>query len=955
MHKTRLKQPPPPLPKLPSSTPPKTVQKVPSMTRTPPPLPKTPPRGSVKKSTQQVSTDSPEKQTSFEQSEDVLNQKHTETDDLENTNEISKNIDSQSNIDTNTNESCEADNQKSKFVDIKSRFNGSVENVAPEKPLPKIPLKPPKIKPLDKSKHKSEIVETTTVEDLEIKRGNSVWFVNTDSPDTDDCKPDKQCEVETETADKNAEIQIISRQQESIKYNKKISPLPSPKPLKKPLPKPPPKVKPNQSPECVTRKGGSVDSDNDKTANPACDKNADTADSENMVVHSVRDTQITDEKSGVNVVNSSSFSDINGARDTGNVPIPIPRKPVPVARPRPAPRKRVTVNRNSGNEDSFSESQVSTNKASNIPDKSNDCDTNKLAKDFASGEEVDSMQEEVVTRRVVQTETGEDEYKVIDRSSVRSGSHITELEEDNNADDNEVILRKKVVRESNFDIQDVPSVEELQFIFSGSDDEVANDSNASDACLSKDYEFGDKFLKFAEKDVKDSNTKKSESCENTKKNESFEDMISDKSILEPSSLLNEIEDILTRSFKHSSLTRSGSSPEKKTSPYLTADEQFRSERSRSVDNSEGTPVRPPRPKKEQRRLRSKSQISYDSCGSDTESLPDLGRARLDSQSSTASSTLGKARPHPPKPKRHKLLKVQRSQSDVTAMRSVVDKLEDNDNSSPNHRNLTAEFSSGGCDVSGSPVSGAKGRPETLRKNRPTRKAPPPPPGPPLKVTPPSPSVDLSTVIPVDERVKSMNLGRQSQTSKDVKHDSKGLPYYHSIKDDDADSSECDHDYQDIPDSETHAKSAHKGKSGKLASPPKLPPRNLNNSHSFDTSSLSSAGHELGVASSAEDVSVSIEVTSPGFKQPRIQSFPKTSSPFVKGGQNHGLKSVEGSSNLSLASSVGDRSLRPVSGCSIVSDSWSGSQEVGQSSTSESEPEDEEQVRADYCLLYCSMV
>jgi len=53
--------------------------------------------------------------------------------------------------------------------------------------------------------------------------------------------------------------------------------------------------------------------------------------------------------------------------------------------------------------------------------------------------------------------------------------------------------------------------------------------------------------------------------------------------------------------------------------------------------------------------------------------------------------------------------------------------------------------------------------------------------------------------------------------------------------------------------------------------------------------------------------------------------------------------------LSLSSSGGEKSLRPVSSCSVASDCWSESQGQGHTSSSESEPEDEEKVTVTYIL------
>lgn len=934
---SRPKGPPPPLPKTRASASPKSVQKTPSMTKPPPPLPKTPPKGSVKKAPRKSSVDLPNSLNSSEET-------HDSEVDNKNENTLPGDIKSAHTECVNDSNICDhedsnndnSDKSKANITDIKSRFENRTVDSNVGSSAPKVPLKP-KPRPSEKIKDKNEDSGFLTdgIKESEINSGNSKWFVNTDKTNFEEYER----QIESETVSSNQEIQIISGKQESIKYRKVSTPPISPKVPRKPLPKPPPKHKLFHSSENL----------NSFKDNVTCKGDNDSG-----------TFKFSEQKEKTLSNNDLSKTEENSvSKPATKLPAPVPRKPSLTACPRPVPRKRVSLSTSSADKETVNDKKGSNVDLSEIPGDVK-CDSQKV-KNSDSGsvcadrektsKTADSGTATVAKRRIVTTATGEEEeYKVIDRSSVRSGTHITELGNDQNGDDNGVILRNKVVRDSHFDIQDVPSVDELKSIFRDSDDLGEMDDAGPDTCLSGDFGFGDKFLTFASKDKENGLKKSPKSSKKSPKENSddFDDLMKDDSILEPSSLLNEIEDILTRSFKHSSLTRSGSSPEKKTSPYIKVPDLYRSERSKSVDNCESTPVRPPRPKKEQRRLRSMSQISYDSCGSDTESLPDMCRTRLDSQSSNISMTFGKARPHPPKPKRHKLLKVQRSQSDVTAMKSLVEKL-DTSISPKNRPHNSNGPNNKACEIDGEQVSpnvGAKTRAENLKK-RPTRKAPPPP----LKVTPPSPSVDLNQVVPVDERVKSMNLSQQNDSEK---RDSKRLsagPLYHSIKDEEAYSSEGDHDYQDIPDTQGHVPA--KPKSGKHASPPKLPPRNLSNSHSFDTSSLSSAGHELGVASSMEDMSISsagfdTDINLSGVKHHSLQNYPKTSSPFVKG-RDHGrgdtgLNSRQGTSNLSLSSSGGEKNLRPVSGCSVQSDSWSGSQGAGQSTSSESEEEDEEKVR-----------
>lgn len=992
--RTRPKEPPPPLPKTPPSSTPKTVQKTPSVTKTPPPLPKTPPRGSVKQpssnSSRQSSFDSPERQTKTGVT-DTTGPKMTITERYpENNIRQAKGdmVNDSFSCDSEDINSAKSDKEKESFANIKSRFNSSVENVATERPTPKVPLKP-KAKVLERNKASPKTDKkvfptnwsstSARVEEndsgSECKSDSSVWFVNTDSEEAKMQKP----EPLSECADKNSAIQFIKGTKESsIKFKNAESPSHSPVVPRKPLPTPP-KSQLSRSTENVMVDTGADDNSltKDKSNVLRNTKQQDSHKGSNEDLCNISESTNNITKDSVNIKDSEaevvevkSFVDsevpetnTDFRTNTSKVPTPLPRKVVAAVRPRPMPRKRTSLTRNSGGEETFERN-------GNVPDISNDiaqsdnCDTNEgISKSECKTAELDNetvcRRTEIsdvndVTKRVIITDTGEEEqYRVIDRSSIRSGSHITELDDDHDDNEDGVILRKKTVRSDTFDIQDVPSVEELTAIFGDSDaeDNTADDS-VPNTCLSKDFGFGDKFLTFSKENLAGppENSSKIEDKQETNTDENFEDLMSDNSILEPSSLLNEIEDILTRSFKHSSLTRSGSSPEKKSSPYMKVDERFRSERSKSVDTSSSTPVRPPRPKKEQRRLRSMSQAAYDSCGSDTESLPDIGRSRLDSQSSNLSMTLGKAKPHPPKPKRNKLLKVQRSQSDVTAMRSLIDKMETAESKSPQQRTLASKLGGGtatknrSCDISKSHSSQnmeTTSSRSDLRKNRPTRKAPPPPRAPPFKVTPPSPSMDLNKVVPLDERVKSMNLNKQNLKNSSKEQRESHVGHGADAVKDEVYYSDLDHDYQDISDS-MDAGGEHR--LSKLPSPPKLPPRNMNSSHSFDRSSLSSAGH---VASSAEDVSVSSGGYDPDVNSPGFKNHPKTSSPLLKGYRGEGspgtrLKSALGPSSLSL-SSGGEKSLRPVSGCSFQSDSWSGSHEAGLSSSSDSDLDEEEKV------------
>ena len=945
--KPRPKGPPPPLPKTPPSTAPKAVQKAPSMNRTPPPIPRTPPRGSIKAASSNTSISSPqnsqEKDLSSSQENAVDNTHEVNTADAPTDNSATDKHSCDNEI-TSSDNACES---KTAFSNIKSRFGSSKKDSSGP---PKVSQKP-KAKPSVKKKDiNGDFYADNNNKETDGKGGNSNWFIDTDTTDTTEKTDTTETEKKTVSDDndsKNSEIQFVKGKLESsIKYKKAHSPnVP-----RKPPPKPPAKT------NKLSKSTENVSKEKDDTSSKTLP--SDKVLEQDNKTNSNNDLSKSDENIAENVV----------IKVSPKVPTPVPRKPAPVARPRPTPRKKLSLTTGAGIE--IVESEKGSNLDLSVTHDKHAADNDGQVKDETGSGKAESVKKEAdseaVTRRIVTTATGEEEeYKVIDRSSVRSGSHITEIEhDDDNNDSDGVILRKKVVRDDTFDIQDVPSIEELKSIFNDTDEEPEGE----DLLPSGDFGFGDKFLTFS----KDKKETKPESVSNTsssvktsdeiKTGTNMEDMMQDDLLLEPSSLLNEIEDILLRSFKHSSLTRSGSSPEKQTSPYIKVPESFRSERSKSVDHSESSPVRPPRPKKEQKRLRSVSQISHDSCGSDTESLPDMCRGRLDSQSSNISMTLGTARPHPPKPKRKKLLTVQRSQSDVTVMRSVVEKLDTSVKRPPRfnpfNKENTDDTSFEGCDINKDQANPGTDIKNNIRNHRPTRKAPPPPQKVPLKTTQRSPSMDINCVVPVDERVKSMNLSKQRVSGTNAKRDSKRLsggPYYHSIKDEEAVSSDGDHDYQDIPDMSRQGHNKH-SKSRAMSSPPKLPPRNLSNSQSFDTSSLSSAGHELSLEGSVEDMSISsagfdTDIHSPGPKHHSLQVYPKTSSPFVKGSGDKLAQSSNklGPSSLSLSSSGGEKSLRPVSSCSVASDCWSESQGQGHTSSSESEPEDEEKVTVTYIL------
>ena len=912
--------------------------------KTPPPLPRTPPRSSVKQPpSRQGSGDSLETRTENNISPVKMNGTSGE---MNNNTEDSDKIISQADVQKRSPVKEAVD------VLIRPTLTGSRENV--NKPAsPKLPMKPKPRSVLNKSNISSKGESNSTSTSLDIDLSDETSPEKSSSP-LYRRKTAATAPV-SESKSNSASIQFLNGSgstERLVQFRKTSSPSASPPVARKPLPKPHPKPpnRPAPTPSGLAL-NGDVSSSRD---------------------HSVvqQDSRLSNTSGMVHkdITNSGINSEKNQGQSVSNVSPSLHKKPllpVPLTRPKPKPRK--SINRNSLDGDGLHSCSPVTPSTPDSPV----CDSVSSNNETSpNSERVEPRGESSVVNREEQAadtvsshhsekiklREGEDredvEYRVIGcRVSRSPRSHVTELEA--SQPDDEVVLRKKESRELQFDIQDVPSVEELKSIFVDSDEEAGSQGDGDNGGLSKDFQFGDKFLNFSPEDAAAKNSKESEpekqvKTQSSSDKDSFDDLLSDKSLLEPTSLLNEIEDILTRSYKHSSLMRSGSSPEKKSSPYLTFTDDGRFERSRSVDIGEGEPVRPPRPRKEQKKLRSVSQVGYDSYGSDTESLPDLSRTRRDSDTSNLSMTLGKAKPHPPKPKRHKLLRVQRSHSDVTAMKSIVEKMDTSDIHSPTRRRQTSDASNDLSPTRTPPSKSASPSKSTsLRKNRPSRKAPAPP-GPHIKLTPASPSTNLNTVVPLQGPRKPAIIPG-------------AVPLYHSIQDEEADSDHDHHDYQDIPDeseintSHPIGQPTHRPK--KLSSPPKLPPRNLSNSHSFETSSVSSLGPDLDsmmttADGSVEDMSISSSCFDGNIHSPisrghmlKTHTFPKTSSPFVKSG--HRLTDSEaglGRSLSSLSDSLEEHGRRPVSGCSIQSDSLSGSHGTAeQSSSSDSELDEEQKV------------
>ena len=629
-----------------------------------------------------------------------------------------------------------------------------------------------------------------------------------------------------------------------------------------------------------------------------------------------------------------------------NQPKPVPRKPIPTVKPRPVPKKRSTKKRHSGSEE-FILSQSVSGSVDNLPLQCNlDAVDKNLSTNERSGEEVS----ERITKTSADGE--EKQYRVIDKSVLGASNQNTALEKAGNKTALDV---RKISPERSLESDQALTVVELRKKFKES--KSADTSNHAQVNVPNINKNDSQKVKVAS-DKKELNSSSNDHTPSSLKS-SFEDLLADKSILEPSSLLNEIEEILSRSYKHSSLTRSGSSPEKRGISVYRDSLDVRTERSQSLDlgsdQKTSTPIRPPRPKKEAKakRLRSQSQIVYDTCASDTESLPDLSITREEqflSLKDDFSKTLGPARPHPPKPKRNKLLKVQRSHSDITKMKSFLDQKEMEGNKISPHKRQLSDFSPvlnngdakspgqlKGIGPQGNSVSTDQSN--MSRARRPTRKAPPPP----IKIVTKTPSTDLNIVVPVDTRVKSKNLEKKSLKRHSLEDSSGSI--YDSINDQEVPySSDEDHDYHEIPEHLRQGKGNSDSRS-KSGSPPKLPPRNYSSSNSFDSSSQSGFVCDISIvdgASSVEDLSVSSAMlkpdsgsrtNSPSLKRPQISK--PLPSPLlhrkleeIQSLDRSGLSGSNLSIPESLDGSVGSRT-RPVSNASEMT-----------VTSSESEGEDE---------------
>ena len=781
------------------------------------------------------------------------------------------------------------------------------------------------------SKSKNHVIERVT------SVGNSTWFIesgNASKESSEDEIIDKDGECHEVTHESKQNTPELNREKPTSPAPNKTPP-PVPKKIIHRTPPPIPKsvkhVEPNVKPvepsvKSLKPNTSDIDSATSNDNSFSCDsQKTDKCESEES--EEVFSAKVSKVESAIKQGLKSGQpkpkprASISSAKSIEKLPLVIPKKPIPPAKLLPTPKKRTSINRLSGS-DQVSTNKVLTGSLENLTDNSKE-----KQEDIHKIVETDQKSVLNIKSKIDHFQNEEKQYRVIDKSILGASASNQKTEiADNSTQD-----IKKDLPQNTDDSSVNVSVVELRKKFK------ENKQTAAQIDVPKtDHDAHNV------SDTKDDSKSSSDHTPSSLKG-SFDDLLADKSILEPSSLLNEIEEILSRSYKHSSLTRSGSSPEKRAGIALHRDTiDVKSERSLSLDltpeQKTSTPIRPPRPKKAAKRLRSQSQIIYDTCASDTESLPDLSITHEEELKSlkddlSKTFTLGPAKPHPPKPKRNKLIKVQRSYSDITKMKSFLEQKE------------MAEYKN-------SPISkqGVAGSSENIdkgiRAKRPTRKAPPPP----VKVTPKT-SVDLNAVVPVDSRVKSIKMEKRLSQKSDLEDTAGSI--YDSIKDVEVPySSDEDHDYHEIPE-HLRQRTGDSDSRSKSGSPPKLPPRNYSNSNSFDSSSQSGFVCDISITdtvssigditSSVEDLSVSSAVlkTEPrsGTQSPLLKKRQKSKplpSPLlhkkleqVQNLDSNGLSGSNLSIPESLPDSTGSRT-RPVSNASEM--------EV---TSSESEGEDEE--------------
>ena len=938
--------------------------------RTPPPLPKHPPKGPKSR----VPSERSSENSNTSESDSVAN-------DCDRNKLISTNTVLVNELNSLMKKSKSFDNETSDNGTIgtpnRSIINGSVspkgdktENHTKSagssaegnvKVAPKVPLKP-KPRPDKKLKEKfneqsAEVVTNSRFEspsknppeDDEHQIGSSTWFVS-----SAEAKPVLK---NVENTDNNQ----FMGSQNIVKTLTKSSPKQSPKVPRKPLPRIPSKSSSslplNADKDQNKDTNGNLMVHFSKGQDDSVDIRRHQEDSiggsKDTYLESAEDHRTDTKTEDSEVLNENLHESVpNKAVHVDDkpqpFPKPVPRRSIPLNRPVPTPRKRQSINRLSDTEDSFIQDHLMTSSVHNL---SMDIDSKYNENEFLNAKE-----------RMVKAKSEENVFSASKQWHVVTGT----IDISGNSDDGNTNKSNNVIDNSQGDLSVKQTTEgavvnsfvKSRVVFSEQGEEkqyrvidksvVTSQSQLSqshkasrsvspdkDTFVSHDNMPQQEMAKDFASDGNESE-KSVDACagENrvAESPDNLDDLLSDRTILEPSSLLNEIEEILSRSHKHLSLTRSGSSPEKRVSPLIALkNDSNRCERSRSVDSSSNTaPIRPPRPKKEQRRVRAHSQLVYDSCGSDTESLPDTSQTADENLTlDEKSMTLGRAKPHPPKPKRHKLLKVQRSQSDITAMKTFVDK--------QGHKRQQSD--GGPMTITDQGDEMNTNRPKSWRKGRPSKKAPPPPPISPYKGSP----TNINMVVPVSKQVTKIS---KDGKKKRLGLDDLGGTVYNSIQDDGICSSEGEHDYHEIPEdiSKSLQDVNHNSriKPGQIinpgdnvrdrsGSPPKLPPRNSNNSMSFETSSSSSIGHEFDsmITSSVEDMSAS------GISR----AFPQTSSPnvVVK------ITPDDLDSEVGFGASPVTVKQRPPSGVSLQSDSGSGSHVTEHISSSESEGEDEKKV------------
>ncbi|XP_041348475.1 FYVE, RhoGEF and PH domain-containing protein 6-like [Gigantopelta aegis] len=327
-------------------------------------------------------------------------------------------------------------------------------------------------------------------------------------------------------------------------------------------------------------------------------------------------------------------------------------------------------------------------------------------------------------------------------------------------------------------------------------------------------------------------------------------------------------------------------------------------RPKSESFSGEMPSRPPRPKRDATK-KLKQWVSLDQH-SDSSSCD------------SASESFKKA--CPPKPKRTLPPRVNRSQSDVSGMKSLIEQLENRfeeskpaipprnesfgsadrppplpprNNSRCNSLDLSSISQNSSTEDGNTEVGKAPPFPKPPRRviKRPSRKAPPPPPHPPTQ------KPDLSTApCTLSASVCVVNKGLDSE---------KRISYRTSASDESLSTggpTSVDHDYHEIPDSECIAVPVKE-----ITPPPELPPRILKGSrpssqmsatNDSDTGSVKSDAVSLSKPDSDDSSSICSSQSSASPSKPldmcRPCSMPISESPLLST-REHRLSSVSSNS------------------------------------------------------------